>query len=62
MPSRADAHAANPEYEQKHCPVCGVLAMIRRDHRSCSRACGYELARAARQAANPSYDVMAQTR
>jgi hypothetical protein len=31
--------------------------MIRRDHRSCSRACGYELARAARQTANPSYDV-----
>jgi hypothetical protein len=31
--------------------------MIRRDHRSCSRVCGYELARAARQAANPSYDV-----
>jgi hypothetical protein len=31
--------------------------MIRRDHRSCSRACGYELARAVRQAANPSYDV-----
>ena len=45
-----------PAYEQKHCPVCGVLAMIRRDHRSCSRVCGYELARAARQAANPSYD------
>ena len=45
------------KYEQKHCPVCGVLAMIRRDHRSCSRACGYELARAARQAAIPSYDV-----
>jgi hypothetical protein len=44
-------------YEQKRCPVCGVLAMIRRDHRSCSRACGYELARAARQAASPSYDV-----
>jgi len=44
-------------YEQKHCPVCGVLAMIRRDHRSCSRACGYELARAARQTASPSYDV-----
>jgi hypothetical protein len=43
--------------EQKHCPVCGVLAMIRRDHRSCSRACGHELARASRQAANPSYDV-----
>jgi hypothetical protein len=31
--------------------------MIRRDHKSCSRACGYELARAARQAANPSYAV-----
>ena len=31
--------------------------MIRRDHRSCSRTCGYELARAARQAPNPSYDV-----
>jgi len=46
-----------PAYEQKHCPVCGVLAMIRRDHRSCSRVCGYELARAARQAANPSYAV-----
>ena len=46
-----------PRYEQKHCPVCGMLAMIRRDHRSCSRACGYELARAARQAAIPSYDV-----
>jgi hypothetical protein len=44
-------------YEQKHCPVCGVLALIRRDHKSCSRACGYQLARAARQAANPSYAV-----
>ena len=31
--------------------------MIRRDHKSCSRVCGYELARAARQAANPSYAV-----
>ena len=31
--------------------------MIRRDHRSCSRACGYQLARAARRAPNPSYDV-----
>jgi hypothetical protein len=31
--------------------------MIRRDHQSCSRACGYQLARIARQAANPSYDV-----
>ena len=46
-----------PRYEQKHCPVCGTLAMIRRGHRSCSRACGYELARAARQAASPSYHV-----
>jgi len=44
-------------YERKYCPVCGALAMIRRDHRSCSRACGYELARAAMQAPNPSYDV-----
>ena len=34
-----------------------MLAMIRRDHQSCSRACGNELARTARQAANPSYDV-----
>ena len=46
-----------PRYEQKHCPVCGALAMIRRDHQSCSPACGYELARAARRAANPSYAV-----
>ena len=46
-----------PRFERKHCPVCGALALIRRDHRSCSRACGYELARAARQALNPSYDV-----
>jgi hypothetical protein len=46
-----------PKNEQKYCPVCGALAMIRRDNRSCSRACGYQLARAARQAANPSYDV-----
>ena len=45
------------KYEWKQCPVCGALAMIRRDHRSCSRACGYELARVARQAASPSYDV-----
>lgn len=30
--------------------------MIRRDRRSCSRACGYELARATRQAPDPSYD------
>jgi hypothetical protein len=46
-----------PKYQPKRCPVCGTLAMIRRDHQTCSRACGYELARAARQAANPSYDV-----
>ena len=46
-----------PRYQQKRCPVCGTLAVIRRDHRSCSRACGYQLARAARQAPNPSYDV-----
>ena len=45
------------KYEQKQCPVCGTFAMIRRDHRSCSRTCGYELARTARQAANPSYEV-----
>ncbi len=42
-------------YEWKRCPVCGTRAMIRRDHRSCSRACGVTLARAGRQAANPSY-------
>jgi hypothetical protein len=46
-----------PKYEQKRCPVCGTLAMIRRDNKSCSRACGYALARTARQAARPSYDV-----
>ena len=46
-----------PKYEQKPCPVCGALAMIRRDQRSCSRACGYEMARVARQAASPSYHV-----
>ena len=46
-----------PKYQHKRCPVCGTLAMIRRDHKSCSPACGYQLARAARQAPNPSYDV-----
>ena len=46
-----------PKYQQKRCPVCGTLAMIRRDRRSCSRACGYLLARASRQALNPSYAV-----
>src|SRR5215831_11589211 len=46
-----------PKYQRKRCPVCGTLAVIRRDHRSCSRACGYRLARAARQAPRPSYAV-----
>jgi hypothetical protein len=46
-----------PKYEQRRCPVCGTLAVIRRDHKSCSRACGYQLTRAARQALSPSYDV-----
>jgi hypothetical protein len=46
-----------PKHEHKHCPVCGTPALIRRDRKSCSRACGSQLARAARQAANPSYDV-----
>ena len=46
-----------PRYQQKRCPVCGMPAAIRRDRRSCSRRCGYELARAARQTQNPSYDV-----
>jgi hypothetical protein len=46
-----------PKAAWRHCPVCGTLAIIRRDHRSCSRWCGYQLARFARQAANPSYDV-----
>jgi hypothetical protein len=31
--------------------------MIRSDHKSCSRSCGYELSRAARQIADPSYAV-----
>lgn len=46
-----------PKHAQKHCPVCGTLARIRRGQKSCSRACGFQLARAARQAADPSYDV-----
>jgi hypothetical protein len=46
-----------PKYQHKRCPVCGMAALIRRGRRSCSRACGYQLARAARQAADPSYDV-----
>jgi hypothetical protein len=57
-----DAHSCGcsrgpPKYQRKRCPVCGTLAMIRRDHKSCSRACGYQLARAARQAPSPSYSV-----
>jgi hypothetical protein len=31
-----------PKHERKHCPVCGTLAIIRRDHRSCSRVCGFQ--------------------
>ena len=46
-----------PKYQRQRCPVCGMPAMIRRGHRSCSRVCGYQLARAARQAPSPSYDV-----
>jgi hypothetical protein len=46
-----------PKYQPKRCPVCGTLTMIRRGHRSCSRACGYQLARAARQVSSPSYDA-----
>ncbi|MBV9096067.1 MAG: DUF2116 family Zn-ribbon domain-containing protein [Streptosporangiaceae bacterium] len=46
-----------PRYQHKHCPVCGTPAMIRRGRKSCSRRCGHQLARAARQAAHPSYDV-----
>jgi hypothetical protein len=44
-----------PKAGWRRCPVCGSLAVIRRDHRSCSRACGYELARLARRASDPSY-------
>jgi hypothetical protein len=46
-----------PKYQHKRCPVCGTPAVIRRGRRSCSRACGYQLARAARQTPDPSYDV-----
>jgi len=46
-----------PKQQRKYCPVCGALTLIRRGQKSCSRACGYQLARAARQAADPSYDV-----
>ncbi len=34
-----------PKAAWRHCPVCGTLAMIRRDHRSCSPGCGHQLAR-----------------
>jgi hypothetical protein len=46
-----------PKYQHKRCPMCGTVAMIRRGQRSCSRPCGYQLARAARRAPNPSHDV-----
>jgi len=46
-----------PKYERKRCPVCGALARIRRDRRSCSRACGHKLTGATRQSERPSYDV-----
>jgi len=46
-----------PKYEWKRCPVCGRLARIRRDRRSCSRACGHKLTGAALRAESPSYDV-----
>jgi len=28
-----------PKYQRQRCPVCGMPAMIRRGHRSCSRRC-----------------------
>jgi hypothetical protein len=46
-----------PKYEWKRCPVCGRRARIRRDRRSCSRACGHKLTGAALRAERPSYDV-----
>ena len=46
-----------PKYEWKRCPVCGRLARIRRDRRSCSRACGHKLTGTALRAERPSYDV-----
>jgi hypothetical protein len=46
-----------PKYEWKRCPACGRLARIRRDRRSCSRACGHKLTGAALRAESPSYDV-----
>ena len=46
-----------PKYEWKRCPVCGRLARIRRDRRSCSRTCGHKLIGATLQSGSPSYDV-----
>jgi hypothetical protein len=46
-----------PKYGWKRCPVCGRRARIRRDRRSCSRACGHKLTGAALRAERPSYDV-----
>ena len=45
-------------YEQKRCAACGELAMIRRDQRACSRACGYVLTGAALRSEDPSDDVL----
>jgi hypothetical protein len=46
-----------PKYQWKRCPVCGRRARIRRDRRSCSRACGHQLTGAALRTERPSYDV-----
>ena len=46
-----------PKYEWKPCPVCGTIARIRRDRRSCSPTCGHQLTGAALRSGNPSYDV-----
>ncbi len=53
-----DCSRGRPKYKWKRCPACGTLARIRRDRRACSRSCGYQLARAARQSADPSADVL----
>lgn len=36
----------------RHCPVCGTMAMIREDRKSCSRTCGYVLTGAALRSEN----------
>lgn len=46
------------KYEWKRCPVCGAVARIRRDRRACSRSCGFRLASATRQSADPSADAL----